>query len=128
VRRPDHHLVTGIDQQREHEQHRRRRAARHDHALGIDPHREPAREIRGDRLAQLEQAAAVGVAGLARTQRVRTSLHHGRRRREVGLADLEVQHLAARALDRERALHHLHREERLDQGDARRERLGHASG
>jgi hypothetical protein len=55
VRRADHHLVARIDEQREHEQHRRRRAARHEHALGIDRHREAPREVGGDRLAQLER-------------------------------------------------------------------------
>ena len=128
VRRADHHLVPGIDEQREHEQHRRRGAAGHEDPLGVDVHREAPREVGRDRAAQLEQAAAVGVARLPVAQRGDARLHHLGRRREVGLADLEMQDLPARALDREGALHHLHGEERFDLGDPRGGRARHASG
>ena len=59
------------------------------------------------------EPAAVGVARLALAQRAGAGLDGGGRRREVGLADLEVEHVRAGALEREGALHHLHREERL---------------
>ena len=46
-------------------QHRGRGAARDEHALRVDRHAGPALLVRGDRLAQRAQAAAVGVVGLA---------------------------------------------------------------
>jgi hypothetical protein len=62
---------------------------------------------------------------LPREQRLRAGLDGLARRREVGLADLEVDHARGAALELEGALHHLHREERLDRSGAFRPRMRH---
>ena len=114
VRGAEHDLVAGIEQPREHQQQRRRGAAGHDHALGIERAPGAPADVERDRLAQLAQSAAVGVVRVAGRERRARRLDHGRRGREVGLADLEVHDAPARALELERALQHLHGEEGLD--------------
>ena len=114
----EHHLVSRRDQQREDQQHRRRGSTRDEHAFGIDGHAGAAGVIPRDRLAQLREATAVGVARLAVLQRADAGLDGGRGRWEIGLADLEMDDVRAVTFHREGALHHLHREERL--GAARR--------
>ena len=125
--RPDHDLVSGIDQQREHEEHGGGRAARDDHAAGIDADPEPPLGIGGDGVPELGEAAAVGVVGLAGGERRAAGRHGCGRRREVGLADLEVDHVNAVALHREGSLHHLHGEEGSDIGVALRDPDRHSN-
>jgi nucleotidyltransferase substrate binding protein (TIGR01987 family) len=70
--------------------------------------------VGGDRGAQREEPAAVGVARRARGEGFATRLDHRGRRREVWLADLEVEDLRPRALHFGRALQNFHREEGFD--------------
>jgi hypothetical protein len=127
VRRAHHHFVAAVHEQREDEEHGRGGAVRDDHVLRIHPHLEAPRVVGGDGLAQLQQAAAVGVTGLAPAQRLHAGLDRRGRRFEIGLPDLEVEDAHARPLHREGPLHHLHREEGFEAGGAAREGRGHGS-
>jgi hypothetical protein len=126
VRRSEDHLVARLEQEGEDQQHRGRRAARHDHPLRIDVHPRAPAVLEGDRLAQVGEAAAVGVSRLTSAQRLVAGRQDRRWRREVGLADLEVDHLHPGALHLEGALEHFHGEKRLDLGGASGNPLLHA--
>ncbi len=125
VRRGHDDLVAGRDQQREHQQHGRRRAVGDEDAARIDACAGPLPVVFGDGFAQREQAAAVGVPRLAFGEGAPAGLDGLGRRREVGLADLEMHHVRAGRLELDGALEHLHREERLDSLDASGEPEGH---
>jgi hypothetical protein len=53
VGRAEDDFVTGIDEQREHEKHRRGRTARDEHPLGVDRHPRPLSLVASDGLAEL---------------------------------------------------------------------------
>jgi hypothetical protein len=120
-------ITTSSDQQREDQQHGRRVSIRDEHARRIDGVAGAAGVILRDRLAQLRQATAVGVARLAVAQRAGAGQDRGRGRRPIRLADLEMDHVSAVTLHGKGALHHLHRQERLDGEGALREMQRHAT-
>jgi hypothetical protein len=114
VRRRHDHLVAGLEQQRDDQQQGGRGSARHEHPLRVDRDAGAPRLVGGDGLAQRGQAAAVGVVGLAPGQRRAAGFDRFRRRREVGLPDLEVDHRGPGPLHGVRLLEHLLGEEGLD--------------
>ncbi len=107
-------LVAGVDVQRQ----RQQQAARSTGGDG-DPfrgyfYRKSGPVMRRNRLAQLGQAERRGVGGASVAQRLDRGFDHLRRRGEVGLADLHVDHAPAGGFDRMRARQHVHHHERLD--------------
>ena len=87
-------------------------------ALGGDVHAAAARQLGGGRLAQLGDARRRAVVRLPRPQRRDPRLGDVRRRVEVGLADLEVDDVAPRALHRARLGEHGERRLRAQPGHA----------
>jgi len=74
------------------------------------------RVMRGDRLAQRGQPERRGVCAAALAQRPQRRLDHLRRRGEIRLADLHVDHAPARRLELLGAREHVHHDEGLDVG------------
>ena len=66
----------------------------------IDAQAAACGEIRGDRLAQLDDPGGRGVVRLASLERGHSGGHDGRRRVEIGFADLEVDDVASVRLER----------------------------
>ena len=77
-----------------------------------------------DRFAEREDAEAVRVARPTVLDRARQGIAHGRRRLEIGLAELEVHHVDAGALELLGAFRDLDGEKRLDLLDPPCERHG----
>ena len=95
-----HDLVTGSAGGEDGEEQERLGAGAHEDALGVDRDAARARQLGRRRLAQLGQPRARAVVRLARAERRAARLDDVRRGGEVGLADLEVEDVAPRALQR----------------------------
>ncbi len=99
------HLVARLDEREHRVEQRRLRARRDDHVLRPDG--EPAlRQRLRDRDAQLRNSGRDGVARVPVPQRPHPRLDDVRRRGRVGLADLEVRHVAPRGLEPVGCLEH----------------------
>ena len=114
-------LVGRIEKVAEDEEHRRRRSRRDEDLVRRDRDAVGRQVVLGDRLAERQDAEAVRVASVTVLDRLLERLADHRWRLEVRLAELEVDHVDARPLERLRALSHLDREERLDLPDPPRE-------
>src|SRR2546422_4571113 len=92
-------LVARVEEVAEEEEHRRRGPRGHEDLVRRDADAVRRRVVRGDRLAQGEDAEAVRVARAAVLDRLLDRLTDHRRRLEVRLAELEVHDVHARALE-----------------------------
>src|SRR5262249_52006251 len=117
-----HHLVAGIEKVAEQEQHRRRGTGCDEDLVGRDRHPVGPRVVLHDRLPERQDPEAVRVARPPVLDRARQGVAHRRGRLEVGLAELEVDHVDAGALELLRPLRDLDGQERLDLLDPPRER------
>src|SRR5207245_4314848 len=84
-----------------------------------------ARVVLRDRFAQWQDSGAVRVPCTAVLERAGEGVSNDRRRLEVGLAELEVDHVDAGPLELPGPLGHLDREKGLDFLDPPRERHEH---
>ena len=107
-------LVPRGQEPREEQQHRRRRARRHQHLVGRHGDAIGLLVVLGDRLAEGQDAEAVGVLRPTVADGSDGGLAHYLRCLEVGLAELEVHHLVSLTLELLRPLEHLDRQERSD--------------
>ena len=117
-----HDLVAGPAGGEDREEEERLGARAHQHALGVDRDAARARQLGGRGLAQLGQPGARAVVRLARAHRRAAGLDDVRRGREVRLADLEVDDVAPRALQRPRPRQHRERGLRPELSDPARQR------
>ncbi len=115
----EQHLLVAVHQQRHHQQQRRRRARGDDDPLRRDVDAERVAVVARDRAAQLGKSERRRVADVAVGERGTGGVQHRARRREVGLADLHVHHVAAGGLERARGGLHLHHVKGRDVGNAR---------
>ena len=120
IRIRQHDLVAGVEKMAEQEQHGGRGAGRDEDALGRDVDTVRHAVVLGDRLAKREDAQAVGVLGAAILQSLLRCVSDDSGRFEVGLAELQVNHVDAPPLEVFCPLAHLDGEEWLDQRAARR--------
>ena len=121
ARRTENDLVSLLDQQRKHQQHGGRCAARHHHAIRIYRYLKTRLDVVGDGSAQFDQTAAVAVVGFAVAQGPSASRHGGFRHCEIRLSNFEMRHGNTRVLHHKRTLHHLHCEKRFEHVGAARE-------
>ena len=115
-------LVPGIQQMPEEQQHGRRGAGRDENLIRRDRHAVRARVVLRDRFPQRQDSEAVRVPCTAVPDRAREGVTNDRRRLEVGLAELEVDHVDASPLELLGPLGHLDRQKWLDVLDPPRER------
>jgi hypothetical protein len=108
------HLVAALEQGAEEQQHGRRRPRSDEDLVGRDAHPVARLVVLGDGLAQGQDAEGVRVAGAPVLEGLLGGFADDRRRLEVGLAELEMDHVGPLALEGLGALEHLHGQEGLD--------------
>ena len=118
------HLVAGIQEVTEQEQHGGRGARRDENLVWRDRHAVRPRVVLRDRFAKRQNTEAMRVAGPPVLDRASQGIADGRRSLEVGLTELEVDHVEAGALELLGALGDFDGEKRLDLLDPPRERHG----
>ncbi len=118
IGRRDDHLVAGVERGQERVEQHLLAAGGGDDLLGRVVEIVLALELGRDRLLQRRRAAHIGVARLARIDRLLRGLAHVRRRVEIGLAGAEADHVLAGRLERARFHRHAHRGGGLDAGEA----------
>jgi hypothetical protein len=91
----DDHLVTGVEQRPEGEQHRGRRALGDHHVRRIHGHPVGPRVVLGHGVAQVEQPEGLRVTGVALLHRPFRRLGDRGRGGHVGIADLQAHHVTA---------------------------------
>ena len=93
-------LVSLINKGQDGKEYDRLAARNHDHFIAGYFHATGAADVVGERLPQFGQARGRAVMGPAFVQRVHTRFHDVRRSVEIRLANLEVDHALALALQR----------------------------
>ncbi len=121
-------LGAGVAEHQRGERHRHLAAGHDDDLAGRDLHAEPPRRVGGDRLAQRGDAARGRVAVVAVAEGPARGLDDVRRRREIGLADTEVDHRAAPRREGLGARQHLERALGAEAGDVGRDHRGSSGG
>ncbi len=110
--------IVAVDDQRQHQQQRCRRARGDDDAFGRDRHAIVVGVVPRDRRAQRRQAQRRRVENAAVGDGALRGGDDGRRRGEVRFADLHVDHRAAGGFERACRRLHLHHMERGNVGNA----------
>jgi hypothetical protein len=117
----EQHLVALVEQHPEGKQQGGARSRRNDDAARRDVDAVAASIEPRDRLAQLPQAERRGVVHALVVERLLRRIDDRLRRAEIGLADLQVDHVPALRLHLARECLDLHHLEGLDMGHAGRE-------